>query len=178
MAEEKKDETGGVKKQDPPQPGPSTPIAPAPSAPPVSPPAPQATPPVPGPEPGDLVETDDRTWERSVEKSAKPVAVMFYSPTCVFCHQIEPYFRNYAHEYRDTVVFVRLNVMTSQWTAERYGVRSTPTFKFFCSGKPVQEMVGSVYPALLKKMVDEVLIHGKECAKNSTLIDYEITDYG
>jgi thioredoxin-like negative regulator of GroEL len=57
-------------------------------------------------------------------------------------------------------------------------VRSTPTFKFFCEGKPVQEMVGAVYPALLKKMIDEVLLHGKECIKNSTAIDYEITGYG
>ena len=102
---------------------------------------------------------------------------MFYSPTCVFCHQIEPYFRHYAGEYRDTVVFARLNVMSSQWTAERYGVRSTPTFKFFCKGKPVQEMVGAVYPALLKKVVDEVLIRGKECAGPAG-IDYEITGYG
>jgi len=47
--------------------------------------------------------------------------------------------------------------MTNQWTAERYGVRSTPTFKFFCEGRPVQEMVGAIYPALLKKMVDEYL---------------------
>jgi thioredoxin-like negative regulator of GroEL len=171
MAEEKKEE---IKKPDAPPPGPATAILPSVSAL----PAPQAAPPVPVPGPGDLVETDDQTWERSVEKSTKPVAVMFYSPTCAFCHQIEPYFRNYAHEYRDTVVFARLNVMASQWTAERYGVRSTPTFKFFCSGKPVQEMVGAVYPTLLKKMVDEVLIHGKECAKNSTVIDYEITGYG
>jgi thioredoxin len=125
-----------------------------------------------------LGELTDLNWEQTVEKSARPVAVMFYSPTCAFCHQIEPYFRNYAREYKDTVTFVRLNVMTSPWTAERYGVRSTPTFKFFCDGKPVQEMVGAVYPALLKKMVDEVLVHGKECAKNSTAIDYEISGYG
>jgi putative NADPH-quinone reductase len=39
-------------------------------------------------------------------------------------------------------------------------------------------MVGAIYPALLKKMVDEVLIHGKECAKNSTAINYDITGYG
>ncbi|MDD1689005.1 MAG: thioredoxin family protein, partial [Methanoregula sp.] len=104
--------------------------------------------------------------------------VMFYSPTCAFCHQMEPYFKNFAAEYKDSVVFVRINIMTNQWTAERYGVRSTPTFKFFCEGKPVQEMVGAIYPALLKKMVDEVLIHGKECAKNSTAINYDITGYG
>ena len=125
-----------------------------------------------------LVEADDRGWEKTVEKEAKPVAVMFYSPSCAFCHQMEPYFRNYAVEYRDSVVFVRINIMTNQWTAERYGVRSTPTFKFFCDGKPVQEMVGAIYPTLLKKMIDEVLVHGKECAKNSTTINYDITGYG
>jgi thioredoxin 1 len=125
-----------------------------------------------------LIEVDEVTWERSVEKSSKPVVVMFYSPSCAFCHQMEPYFRNYAQEYREEVVFARLNIMTNQWTAERYGIRSTPTFKFFCEGKPVREMMGAVYPALLKKMVDEVLIHGKECAKNSTTINYDITGYG
>jgi len=125
-----------------------------------------------------LVEADDLSWEITVEKGTKPVAVMFYSPTCAFCHQMEPYFKNYAVEYKDSVVFVRINIMTNQWTAERYGVRSTPTFKFFCEGKPVQEMVGAIYPALLKKMVDDVLIHGKECAKNSTTINYDITGYG
>ena len=128
------------------------------------------------PEP--LIELTDLNWEQTVEKSGRPVAVMFYSPTCAFCHQMEPYFRNYAREYKDTVQFARLDIMTSLWTAERYGIRSTPTFKFFCEGKPVQELVGAVYPALLKKMVDDVLLHGRECAKNSTAIDYEITGYG
>ncbi|MFA4876290.1 MAG: thioredoxin family protein [Methanoregula sp.] len=124
------------------------------------------------------VEVNDQTWERTVEKSKIPVAVMFYSPTCAFCHQMDPYFRNYAGEYKGSVLFVRLNILSSQWTAERYGIRSTPTFKFYCDGRPVREMVGAVYPALLKKEIDEVLIHGKECRKNSTLIDYEITGYG
>jgi len=120
----------------------------------------------------------DITWERTVERAKKPVAVMFHSPSCAFCHQMEPYFRNFAGEYRDSVVFVKIDILKNPWTAERYGVRSTPTFKFFCDGKAVQEMVGAVYPALLKKMVEDVLVHGRECAKNSTAIDYEITGYG
>jgi thioredoxin 1 len=125
-----------------------------------------------------LVEVDDIIWEKTVEKGTKPVAVMFYSPACSFCHQMEPYFKIYAEEFKNSVLFVKINIMTNPWVAERYGVRSTPTFKFFCNGRAVQEMVGAVYPALLKRMVEEVLIHGKECAKNSTAIDYEITGYG
>jgi thioredoxin 1 len=133
---------------------------------------------VPAKPPDPLLDLTDLTWEKTVEREHKPVAVMFYSPTCAFCHQMEPYFRSFAGEYRSSVIFARINILTSPWIAERYGIRSTPTFKFFCNGKPVQDMVGAVYPALLKKMVDEVLLHGKECAKNSTEIDYEITGYG
>ena len=125
-----------------------------------------------------VVEVDDLIWEKMVEKSTKPVAVMFYSPTCMFCHQMAPYFKGYAEEFKNSAFFARINIMTNLWVAERYGIRSTPTFKFFCDGKAVQEMVGSVYPALLKKMIEDVLVHGKECAKNSNAIDYEITGYG
>jgi thioredoxin-like negative regulator of GroEL len=125
-----------------------------------------------------LVEVDDLIWEKTVEKGTKPVAVMFYSPACAFCHQMEPYFKSFAEEFKNSVIFVKINILTNPWTTERYGVRSTPTFKFFCNGKAVQEMVGAVYPALLKKMVEDVLVHGKDCAKNSTVIDYEITGYG
>jgi len=126
----------------------------------------------------DILEATDRTWEGIVEKGKIPVAVMFYSPACVFCRQMDPYFREYAASYRGLVLFVRLNIMTNSWTPERYGVRSTPTFKFFCDGKPVQELVGAVYPAILKRTISDVLVHGKECVKNSTAIDYEITGYG
>lgn len=125
-----------------------------------------------------LRELTDLTWESTVEKAEKPVAVMFYSPACGYCHQMEPYFRNFAGEFRESVIFGKVNILTCMWIAERYGVRSTPTFMFFCSGKPVQVMVGAAYPALIRKMVEEVLVHGKECAKTSTAIDYEITGYG
>jgi len=125
-----------------------------------------------------LIEVNDRTWEHLVEHGTMPVAVMFYSPACSFCHQMEPYFRGFAEEFKGRCLFALLNITSSQWTAERNGVRSTPTFKFFCMGKSVQELVGAVYPAILEKMIEDVLLHGKECARNSTTIDYEITGYG
>jgi len=174
MAQEKQDP-----EKNPPPSGPSTPVpkdTPAPAS-----RAPMAqVPPTPPPaqEPGTPVEVSDFLWEHVVEKSEKPVAVMFYSTSCPYCRVIDPYFTTYAKEFRDTVVFARLNIMTSMWTAERYGVRGTPTFKFFCGGKPVFEIVGAVFPVILKKMVEEVLVHGKECAGRVTEINYEITGYG
>lgn len=125
----------------------------------------------------DLIEATDLTWEKVVEKAGIPVLVMFYSPTCPYCRSMEPHVRQFAKEYAGVVLFVRLDIMSSQWTAERYGVRSTPTFKFFCSGRPVSDMVGAVYPALLKRMVDEGLQNGQECLIHSTEINYDVSGY-
>jgi thioredoxin-like negative regulator of GroEL len=124
-----------------------------------------------------VIEVDDRTFHDQVEKAKLPVAVMFYTPTCVHCRAMAPYYAQYAEEYRDKVLFARVDVSVNLFTGERYGVKGTPTFKFFCQGRPVTELVGAVYPAILKRTVDEVLVHGKECITRSTEIDYDITGY-
>lgn len=125
----------------------------------------------------EIIEVDDGTWESTIEKDKKPAVVMFFSPTCAYCTQIEPYFAELAKDHGDKVVFAKLNIVASTYTAGRYGVMSTPTFKFFCSGRPVQELVGAVYPPLLKKTLEDVLEHGEECVKKSTKIEYGMTGY-
>lgn len=120
-----------------------------------------------------LVELTDAVWEKTIEHGTQPVAVMFYSPSCPFCKPIEPYFVNYAKEFHDEVVFGRVNVLTNLPITELYGVRQTPTFKFFCGGKPVLEMVGAIYPVILRKMIEVIQAHGNECALHSTPIDFE-----
>jgi thioredoxin 1 len=125
-----------------------------------------------------VIEVDDRTFHDQVEKAQLPVAVMFYAPTCVHCRAMAPYYDQYSLEYRGKVLFARIDVSVNLYSGERYGVKGTPTFKFFCDGRPVTELVGAVYPAILKRTVEEVLVHGKECVTKSTGIDYEISGYG
>ncbi|MDD4254858.1 MAG: thioredoxin family protein [Methanofollis sp.] len=125
----------------------------------------------------DLVEVTDTTWEAAVEKGKGPAVVMFYSPTCPFCKQIEPFFRQFAGEHRGQILFARLNAIGNAGTAERYAVRQTPSFLFFCGGKAIQQIVGAAFPALLKKNIDDFLKHGEGCAQSSTEIDYDISGY-
>jgi thioredoxin-like negative regulator of GroEL len=107
----------------------------------------------------------------------KPMVVMFYLPACSHCKQIEPYFREYAAEFRNSCTFIRMNGMDSPVTAMRYGVRSAPTFKFFCKGKAIKEAVGLVYPSLLKSAIKELIEHGDECVLHSTPMPDEISPY-
>lgn len=124
-----------------------------------------------------VIEVDDSSWEKVVEKGKKPVMVMFHSLTCPNCHAMEPYFEEYAKEFKDEVVFAKVNVMNNPATVGKYGVMGTPTFKFFCKGHPVQEIVGAVYPHLLKKTVEDAFQHSSQCIKSTTWIDSGINGY-
>jgi len=104
--------------------------------------------------------------------------MIFCSPECRFCRDISPYYSDPAGDFDGIVRFVRVNVLASPWTVERYAVRSTPTFAFFCHGKKIREMVGSAYPAIIKRTVENVLLYGEECAGSSNVIRYEVTGYG
>ncbi len=126
----------------------------------------------------DITYLDDSNWEKTVEKGEKPVVVMFSSPTCPYCKQIEPYFNEYAKEYKDKIIFGKVDITKNPTIAVRYGVMGTPTFKFYCKGKPVHELVGALYPTLIKKAVEESLEHGEKCVKNATWNPPEITGYG
>jgi thioredoxin-like negative regulator of GroEL len=125
----------------------------------------------------DVVDVKEGEWESTVEKASSPIVVMFHSPTCPNCREIEPYFDGFATEFKGKAVFVKLNVLDYPYIAQRYGVMGTPTFKFFCSGRPVQELVGATYPPLLKNTIEDTLKHGSECVSKSTKIDYSITGY-
>ena len=124
-----------------------------------------------------VIETDDQTWEQLVEEASKPVIVMFYSPECPFCEFMEPYFKSYAQKFNNSAVFARINIVTNPWTAERYGVQSTPTFKSCCHGRSVWEQVGEIDPGILKTAVENTINYGEEGIRKSTPVGQNITGY-
>lgn len=126
---------------------------------------------------GPVVEVTDSTFEREVEKSDRPVVVMFYSELCPHCATIMPSYQEIALELGARVRFARLNILANPWTIERFAIRSTPTFTFFCSGRALRELVGAVLPGVIRKQVEEFERDGPECAQRSTEIQYDISGY-
>lgn len=122
----------------------------------------------------EVVDVADYNWEEVVERSDKPIIAMFHSQNCPHCQTMMPYFEKYASEFKDKVKFVRINIMENHFSPTRYGVVAIPTFKLFCGGRPVRDLVGAPPPGLLKKMVEYGFSPGAECARSSTPIDYNV----
>jgi thioredoxin 1 len=124
-----------------------------------------------------VVEVNDKTWEQLVEESSKPVIVMFYSPECPYCEFMEPYFLTYAQDFTNSAFFVLINIVANPWTAERYRIQNTPTFKSFCHGRPLWEQVGGIAPSMLKTAIEHTINYGEECIRKSTPVGQNITGY-
>lgn len=122
----------------------------------------------------DITEVDDKSWEETVEKNDLPVIVLFYSPDCIHSQDMIPCFIELATKFKRKIRFISINVINNPFTINRYGIVSTPTFKFFCGGRPFQELVGAVHPSTLEKLIEEATEHGNRCVEKSTLINYDV----
>ncbi len=107
-------------------------------------------------------------WKKEVEDSSNPVVVEFWSPKCVWCQKLEPAYQELSKEYSDRIKFVKVNALAEPQLATRYGVMSTPTLKFLCSGRPVGEHIGFAPKDHLKGRLEEVLKYYRRCLNQST----------
>ncbi|MCK5547576.1 MAG: thioredoxin family protein, partial [Thermoplasmata archaeon] len=72
----------------------------------------------------------------------------------------------------------KIDAETFTTLAIRFGIMATPTFKFFCKGAPVGELVGDVNETLLRNTVKDMIRHRHECTSKSTRLVYELDGYG
>ena len=117
------------------------------------------------------VETNVSNWREEILEPERLVLVEFWSPQCPHCRIIEPVYNELAKEYGEKLKFAKLNVIESQFNQElamKYGAMGTPTFKFFCGGRPVQDVVGALAKDYLKQAIEFAIKKHRECAEKST----------
>jgi len=119
----------------------------------------------------DIVETNAANWKDAVLGSKDLVVVEFWHPECSYCKMLEPIYIELSKEYAGKLKFAKFNVLESQENQElaaKYGVMGTPTLKFFCQGRPVQDIVGMLAKDYLRQAMEFAINKHRECAENST----------
>ena len=102
-----------------------------------------------------LTFTDD-SFEEDVLNADKPVLVDFWAEWCGPCRMVGPVVDELAGEYEGKVKVGKVDVDSNQ-VATKYGIRSIPSLLIFKDGEVVDQVVGAVPKAQLKKQLDAQL---------------------
>jgi thioredoxin 1 len=96
----------------------------------------------------------DSAFDQEVLTSSQPVLVDFWGEGCPPCRTMAPTIDQIATEYAGKAKVGKLDVHSNIQTAGRYQIRSIPTLLVFKGGKVVDQKVGAVGKADVKKMLD------------------------
>jgi thioredoxin 1 len=121
---------------------------------------------------GGIEEIGAMEWKERVLASKRLVVVEFWHQGCPHCRAVAPVYDELALEYGDKLKFARLDVLASsenQQLAAKHGIMGTPTFMFFCGGRPVNGVVGALPKEDLQRQSSSPFRNTKTALKKALL---------
>lgn len=100
-----------------------------------------------------LTFTDD-SFEDDVLNSDKPVLVDFWAEWCGPCRMVGPVVDELAEEFEGKARIGKVDVDNNPQISTKYGIRSIPSLLIFKNGEVVDQIVGAVPKAQLKKQLE------------------------
>jgi len=100
------------------------------------------------------LQLSEATFDAEVGKHQEVLMVDFWAEWCAPCRALAPTLDQLARESDGKVTLAKVNVDENPALAARYGIRSIPTVLFLKGGALVDQVVGAVPKAHLKKKLD------------------------
>ncbi|HYB43594.1 MAG TPA: thioredoxin [Candidatus Methylomirabilis sp.] len=98
----------------------------------------------------------EETFDAELGKHSEVMMVDFWAEWCAPCRAIAPTLEELARESGGKVSLAKVNVDEHPALAARYGVRSIPTILLVKGGTVVDQVIGAVPKAQLKKKLDAI----------------------
>ena len=96
----------------------------------------------------------EETFDAEMGKHEELLMVDFWAEWCAPCRAIAPALDELARESAGKVSLAKVNIDEHPALAARYGIRSIPTVLFIKSGEVVDQVIGAVPKAQIKKKMD------------------------
>jgi thioredoxin 1 len=98
----------------------------------------------------------EAAFDQTLASHPEAVVVDFWAEWCGPCKAIAPTLEELATEYAGRVTIAKVNVDEHPGLAARFQVRSIPTLLFFKGGQVIDQVIGAVPKAQIKKRLDAV----------------------
>ncbi len=96
----------------------------------------------------------ETTFDQQLTQHQELLMVDFWAEWCAPCKMLAPLLDELVREAGGRVTLAKVNVDENPGLAARYGIRSIPTVLFVKGGKVLDQVVGAVPKAQLKKKLD------------------------
>jgi thioredoxin 1 len=104
-----------------------------------------------------MIDVTDATFDEQVMKSDKVVLVDFSTQWCYPCRLLAPILHALEEEYKDRVVFVKVDPETESVTSKLLRVSSVPAIFVYKGGEPKRNFVGLVKEAEIRLALEDLL---------------------
>jgi len=98
-----------------------------------------------------------KNFKREVLESKSLVMVDFWAEWCGPCKAVAPILDEVEKELGDKLKVVKINIEKEENLANKYSVRSIPTFIFFKKGKVVEQISGAMDKKKMLKIIKKIL---------------------
>ena len=90
------------------------------------------------------VDITSKTYQKEVTENPGFTLVEFWSPTCGYCHAMNPALERFATDKAGIVKLAKINTMAEQTLASQFTLMGVPTFILFKGGRAIDQVNGAL----------------------------------
>jgi thioredoxin 1 len=101
-----------------------------------------------------IVYPTEQDWEETLAATPGVMIVDFWAPWCGPCRAIAPVLEDLVRTSGGTITLAKVNVDEQRGLAARFGIQAIPTLLFVKDGRIVDQVVGAVPKAEIRRRLD------------------------
>ena len=104
-----------------------------------------------------MLNLTDENFEKEIQATEKPILVDFFAVWCPPCSVLSPILDKLESEFKEKLIFAKVNVDLAPQTSQKYGINPIPTVILFKKGEPVGEFTGLKPKAEIREWLEKQL---------------------